>query len=465
MMKIHTRIITMLSDQLTPVSAYLKIRDITSKPCLLESNDYQSYQNSRSIIGFDPLIEISLVNDRLIVTTLGRKESIAPGGRNSIPQLLDQVRKSIINEGEKTEINGFFGHTNFEAVRYFDKVNIQVDDSEIRMPDLNYFFYRYLIVFDHYRDEMTLIENVPDGGVSDLGKIRKILLMGHYEENGFHRTGPPTSNMTDEEYREMVSLGKHHCKIGDVFQIVLSRQFQQPFEGDDFTVYRVLRSVNPSPYLYYFDLGDYHIFGSSPESQLNITQGVAKVNPIAGTYRRTGQDQYDIERARELAQDPKEVAEHTMLVDLARNDLGRHAHNIRISSLMEIQYFSHVIHLVSTVEGDLPPDFNPFQIYADTFPAGTLSGAPKIKAMELINEYEKTIRGPYGGGIGYFDLEGNITQAIIIRSFISKNNVLYSQAGAGIVISSDEENELQEVNNKLAALNTALGKAEKIVNH
>ena len=465
MMKIHTRIITMLSDQLTPVSAYLKIRDITSKPCLLESNDYQSYQNSRSIIGFDPLIEISLVNDRLIVTTLGRKESIAPGGRNSIPQLLDQVRKSIINEGEKTEINGFFGHTNFEAVRYFDKVNIQVDDSEIRMPDLNYFFYRYLIVFDHYRDEMTLIENVPDGGVSDLGKIRKILLMGHYEENGFHRTGPPTSNMTDEEYREMVSLGKHHCKIGDVFQIVLSRQFQQPFEGDDFTVYRVLRSVNPSPYLYYFDLGDYHIFGSSPESQLNITQGVAKVNPIAGTYRRTGQDQYDIERARELAQDPKEVAEHTMLVDLARNDLGRHAHNIRISSLMEIQYFSHVIHLVSTVEGDLPPDFNPFQIYADTFPAGTLSGAPKIKAMELINEYEKTIRGPYGGGIGYFDLEGNITQAIIIRSFISKNNVLYSQAGAGIVISSDEENELQEVNNKLAALNTALAKAENIVNH
>ncbi len=465
MMKIHTRTITMLSDQLTPVSAYLKIRDITSKPCLLESNDYQSYQNSRSIIGFDPLIEISLVNDRLIVTTLGRKESIAPGGRNSIPQLLDQVRKSIINEGEKTEINGFFGHTNFEAVRYFDKVNIQVDDSEIRMPDLNYFFYRYLIVFDHYRDEMTLIENVPDGGVSDLGKIRKILLMGHYEENGFHRTGPPTSNMTDEEYREMVSLGKHHCKIGDVFQIVLSRQFQQPFEGDDFTVYRVLRSVNPSPYLYYFDLGDYHIFGSSPESQLNITQGVAKVNPIAGTYRRTGQDQYDIERARELAQDPKEVAEHTMLVDLARNDLGRHAHNIRISSLMEIQYFSHVIHLVSTVEGDLPPDFNPFQIYADTFPAGTLSGAPKIKAMELINEYEKTIRGPYGGGIGYFDLEGNITQAIIIRSFISKNNVLYSQAGAGIVISSDEENELQEVNNKLAALNTALAKAENIVNH
>lgn len=465
MMKIYTHTIRMLSDQLTPVSAYLKIRDITNKPCLLESNDYQSYENSRSIIGFDPLIEISLEDDRLVVTTLGRKERIAPGGTNSIPKLLNQVRQSIVNEGEKTEINGFLGHTNFEAVRHFDTVQMEMRNTDLQMPDLNYFFYRYLIVFDHYRDEMTLIENVPDGGSPDLAKIRKILLMGHYEENGFSKAGPATSNMTDAEYKDLVSKGKYHCKIGDVFQIVLSRQFQQPFEGDDFTVYRVLRSVNPSPYLYYFDLGEYHIFGSSPESQLNITQGVAQVNPIAGTYRRTGNDQYDIERARELTEDPKEVAEHTMLVDLARNDLGRHANGIHIRSLMEIQYFSHVIHLVSTVEGKLPDDHNPFQIYADTFPAGTLSGAPKIKAMELINKYEKTIRGPYGGGIGYFGLDGNITQAIVIRSFISKDNVLYSQAGAGIVISSDEESELQEVNNKLAALNTALDKAEQILTH
>lgn len=463
MMKISTRTIRMLSDQLTPVSAYLKIRDITNKPCLLESNDYQSYENSRSIIGFDPLIEITLENDRLVVNTLGRKESISPGGRNSIPQLLNQVRKSIINAGEQPEINGFLGHTNFEAVRHFDTVQMDPGPVDQRLPDLSYFFYRYLIIFDHYRDEMTLVENVPDGGVSDLAKIRKILLMGHYEENGFRRVGPGTSNMTDDEFKDLVAKGKYHCKIGDVFQIVLSRQFQQKFEGDEFTVYRVLRSVNPSPYLYFFDLGDYRIFGSSPESQLNIQGRTAKVNPIAGTYRRTGNDQKDIERARELAEDPKEVAEHTMLVDLARNDLGRHASNIRISSLMEIQYFSHVIHLVSTVEGDLPEDFNPFQIYADTFPAGTLSGAPKIKAMELINGYENTIRGPYGGGIGYFGLDGSITQAIVIRSFISKNNTLYSQAGAGIVISSDEDSELQEVNNKLAALNTALEKAVNII--
>ena len=462
-MKIRTHTIKMLSDQLTPVSAYLKIRDITEKPCLLESNDYQSYENSRSIIGFDPLIEISMETGRLIVSTLGRKESIVPGEKTSIPFLLDQIRTSINNEGEETAINGFFGHTNFEAVRHFDTVNINISEDQYGIPDLHYFFYRYLIVFDHYRDQMTLIENVPDGEKPDLAKIKKILLMGHYEEKRFSRTGDMESNVTDEEYMEMVSKGKHHCQIGDVFQIVLSRQYRQPYKGDDFTVYRVLRSVNPSPYLYYFDLGDYHIFGSSPESQLNITDGTAQVNPIAGTYRRTGNDQEDITRAKELTEDPKEVSEHTMLVDLARNDLGRHCHDIHIKSLMEIQYFSHVIHLVSTVEGRLSNDFNPFRIYADTFPAGTLSGAPKIMAMELINKYERTLRGPYGGGIGYFGLDGNITQAIVIRSFVSIDKVLYSQAGAGIVISSDEESELQEVNNKLAALNTSLEQAEQIL--
>lgn len=465
MMKIHTRSVRMLSDQITPVSAFLKIRDITEKPCLLESNDFQSYENSRSIIGFDPLIEISLEKERLAVTTLGRRETIALGALTNVPDILDRIRKTIVNSGENVEINGFLGHTNFEAVRYFDTVEINANHNRLDIPDLHYFFYRYLIVFDHYRDQMTLIENIPDGGTSDLPKINKILQMGHYEEKHFSRDGDRKSNMSDTEYKDMVTKGKNHCKVGDVFQIVLSRQYQQPYVGDDFTVYRVLRSVNPSPYLYYFDFKDYRIFGSSPESQLNIKDGYAQVNPIAGTYKRTGNDLEDIKRASELTKDPKEVAEHTMLVDLARNDLGRHSHKIEIKSLMEIQYFSHVIHLVSTVQGQLPTEYNPFQIYADTFPAGTLSGAPKIRAIELINKYEKSIRGPYGGGIGYFGLDGNITQAIVIRSFVSMNQVLYSQAGAGIVISSDEESELQEVNNKLAALNKALELAEQILSN
>lgn len=462
-MKIHTKSIRLLSDQLTPVSAYLKIRDITEKPCLLESNDYQSYENSRSIIGFDPLIEIYTKDGRIMVDTRGRKESIAIGSKNGIPDLLNYIRTSIINEGEETEINGFLGHTNFEAVKYFDTVELDTTLPHIEIPDIHYCFYRFLIIFDHYRDEMTVIENRPDGDRSELRKIKKLLMMGHYEERRFKREGEPRSNMTDKAYREMVARGKHHCKMGDVFQIVLSRRYEQSFTGDDFTVYRVLRSVNPSPYLYYFDFGEYRIFGSSPESQLNISNRVARVNPIAGTYQRTGNDRDDNERASELTRDPKEVAEHTMLLDLARNDLGRHCRDIKIKSLMEIQYFSHVIHLVSTVEGKLPESYNPFRVYGDTFPAGTLSGAPKIQAMELINEYEGSLRGPYGGGIGYFGLDGNVTQAIVIRSFVSIDQVLYSQAGAGIVISSDEESELQEVNNKLAALNTALKKAEQIL--
>ena len=330
------------------------------------------------------------------------------------------------------------------------------------MPDIHYYFYRYLIIFDHYRDRMTLIENVPEGSVSELKKIRKLLLMGHYEEKTFRRTGGQTSNLTDEEFMDIVRRGKEHCERGELSQIVLSRRYAQPFNGDDFTVYRVLRSINPSPYLYYFDFGDYRIFGSSPESQLIASKGFARVNPIAGTYRRTGNDEEDIEKAKALTRDPKEVSEHTMLVDLAKEDLGKQSENIRVKSLMEVQYFSHVIHLVSTVEGELPAQYNPFRIFGDTFPAGTLSGAPKLRAIELINSYENTLRGPYGGGIGYFSLDGDITQAIVIRSFISKDQVLYSQAGAGVVVESKEENELQEVKNKLAALNTALEEAEAI---
>lgn len=461
-MKIKTTVITMLADQLTPVSAFLKIRDIAGNPSLLESNDYQSFENSRSFVGFDPLIEFYTEDDRLIIDTLGRKESIAFSEQTKLPDLLDQVRKKITVSGDDSEVNGFFGHTNFEGVRYFDTLEFESLENEFTVPDIHYFFYRYIIVFDHYRDELVLIENRPEDEPSDIMKIRKILLMGHYEEKSFTCDGPETSDMTDDEYMELVEKGKHHCKVGDVFQIVLSRKFIQPYKGDDFSVYRVLRSINPSPYLYYFDFGTYRIFGSSPESQLIIKEGKAQVNPIAGTYRRSGNDVEDSRRAVELSKDPKEVSEHTMLVDLARNDLGRHTDNVEVKSLMEVQYFSHVIHLVSTVEGKLPKEYNPFRVYGDTFPAGTLSGAPKIMAMELINKYEHSTRHFYGGGIGYFGLDGSITQAIVIRSFLSHDSILYSRAGAGVVISSKKEKELQEVNNKLAALKSALKKAEEI---
>ena len=227
-------------------------------------------------------------------------------------------------------------------------------------------------------------------------------------------------------------------------------------------MYRVLRSINPSPYLFYFDYGSYKVFGSSPEAQMVVKDRVARVNPIAGTYKRTGNNEEDREKAEELAADPKENAEHIMLVDLARNDLGRHARNVRVEKLKEIHFYSHVIHLVSTVAGDLDPDTNPVRVFGDTFPAGTLSGAPKYKAIELINQYENQNRSLYGGALGFISFDGDINHAIVIRSFTSKDNTLYYQARAGIVTASDEEKELQEVNNKLGALKKALLEAEKV---
>ncbi len=331
------------------------------------------------------------------------------------------------------------------------------------MPDLNYQLYRFVILIDHFKDEMHMIEQFPTETKSKLDRLERLLKITHGTlVEPFKTTGEEGSNLTDEAFKDLVKAGKHHCQIGDVFQIVFARQFFQSFEGDEFQVYRVLRSINPSPYLFYFDYGDYKIFGSSPEAQLVIKDGIAQVNPIAGTYKRTGDDTEDQQRAKELALDPKENAEHIMLVDLARNDLGKHATNVEVNKLKEIQYFSHVIHLVSNVIGKLKDNYNPIEVFGDSFPAGTLSGAPKFKALELINQYENQNRGFYGGAIGFIGIDGSMNQAIVIRSFLSKDNKLYCQAGAGIVVDSQPEKELMEVNHKLGALKRALILAEEL---
>ena len=278
----------------------------------------------------------------------------------------------------------------------------------------------------------------------------------------FNCIDKPKSNLTDDDYKKMVNQAKAHCQRGDVFQLVLSRRFQQKFNGDEFNVYRALRSVNPSPYLFYFDYGDFKIFGSSPEAQLVVQNNKAEIHPIAGTFKRTGNDQKDADSALKLSKDPKENAEHVMLVDLARNDLSRNGSNVKVETYKEIQYFSHVIHLVSKVTAQLKANSSSLQVAADTFPAGTLSGAPKPKALELIEKYENLNRNTYGGAIGVIDFKGNYNHAIIIRSFLSKNHELFYQAGAGIVADSTPENELQEVFNKLGALNKALKFAETL---
>ena len=464
MKKVITECVKLLSDTVTPVAIFLKIRDRFLSPCLLESNDYRSSENSNSIIGFEPLASIKV--------EYGEVTLHYPGGQIkkvtlTRPMEVTEVFKNFMNEmGVSSDsgapVNGFVGHTNFDAVKYFDTIEFPEEKFQTKIPDMHYIFYRYLININHFNEEIYFIENRLEGEPSGLEKVRRMVFDYHIPTYDFKLVGEETSNLTDEEFKDLVAKGKHHCQIGDVFQIVLSRQFQQKFKGDDFKVYRILRSINPSPYLYYFDYGSYRIFGSSPEHQLLVKGKTAQVNPIAGTYKRTGKDEEDALNAEKLIADPKENAEHVMLVDLARNDLGRHCHHVQVKVLKEIQYFSHVIHLVSKVTGQLEDDANTIQIFGDTFPAGTLSGAPKYKAIELINKYENINRSFYGGGIGFLNFNGDVIHAIIIRSFLSINNTLYRQAGAGIVSASVEESELQEVNNKLGALKRALILAEQL---
>jgi len=464
MRKVITSTIKLLSDTVTPVAMFLKIRDRYLSPCLLESNDYRSSENSNSIIGFEPLASIK-VDDGVVSLTYpgGRTEQVPLTKAMQVATIFKDFMDSLqVDTNSGAPVNGLIGHTNFDAVQYFDTLKFDREKHKTQVPDMHYIFYRYLINFNHYKEEVHLIENRLEGEESQLDRVRRVVFDFHIPNYDFTLEGEEVSNLTDEEFMDLVTKGKHHCQIGDVFQIVLSRQFKQKFKGDDFKVYRVLRSINPSPYLYYFDYGSYKIFGSSPESQLVVSGQQALVNPIAGTYKRTGNDEEDAINAEKLMADPKENAEHIMLVDLARNDLGRHCHGVKVEVLKQVQYFSHVIHLVSKVTGELDDNANTVQIFGDTFPAGTLSGAPKYKALELINKYENINRSFYGGGIGLLNFNGDIVHAIIIRSFLSLDNTLYRQAGAGIVSASVEESELQEVNNKLGALKKALTYAEEL---
>ncbi|MGA1543887.1 MAG: anthranilate synthase component I family protein [Saprospiraceae bacterium] len=454
-----------LADFVTPVSLYLRLRDYFTEPVLLESNDFNARENSYSFIGLDAIASIEVRNQK-IITLLPNSKKIQStidsftAVADAIGNFLDVFETNY--ESPFEGFNGIFGHVGFEAVQYFDSLQFQHKKRDIEIPDIRYTLHRFIIGFNHYNEELVILENILPGSTSKMERLETLLQAQTIPEHQFHLDGNEKTNLSDEAFKELVRIGKRHCQLGDVFQIVFSRQFSQAFQGDEFNVYRVLRSINPSPYLFYFDYGDYKIFGSSPESQLVVKDEVATVNPIAGTYKRTGDTDYDAEKAMELAKDPKENAEHIMLVDLARNDLGRHAESVQVKSLKEIQYFSHVIHLVSKVQGKLPKGTNPVTVFGDTFPAGTLSGAPKFKAIELIAKYENTQRSFYGGALGYISFSGELNKAIVIRSFLSKNNVLYYQAGAGIVAASNEDSELQEVNNKLGALKRALVDAEKI---
>ena len=454
----------MLGDLLTPVSAYLRLRDLSTQSILMESSDYHSGKNARSFIALQPIAHVAIGH--------GMGNCLYPDGKtfqHSIDRtyrsdaIIGEFMRSFKFEGDAHQLSccQLWGFTSFNAVRYFEDIAVK-DETQAKndAPDMLYILFKYVLEFDHFNNRLTIYGLLQSGEPSGIEEIERMMNRPAVGRFSFRPVGEVSSTLTDEQHKANIRRGIAHCKRGDVFQIVLSRRFIQQYEGDDFNLYRALRSINPSPYLFYMDFGGFRIFGSSPETHCRIERNddrfVAYIDPIAGTTRRTGDDVQDVKNANYLRNDPKENAEHVMLVDLARNDLSRNCHHVKVEFYKELQYYSHVIHLVSRVSGILNRDADPIKTFIDTFPAGTLSGAPKVRAMQLISEYEPHNRGAYGGCVGSISFDGSLNQAITIRTFVSRNNELWFQAGGGIVAKSNEEYELQEVNNKLGALRRAI---------
>ena len=469
---INTTYKKLLADVYTPVGIYLRLRDRFRDTILLESSDFHAGENSYTFIGINAIAGIEISNKLVLEFKLPGQpaEKTAIKNPTDVPKLLwDFMHRFEVTEAAPKPINvaqGLFGYSTYDAVQFFDSIHLNdtkavfTDGSSkisaAEIPLMRYRLYQYVIAINHYKDELFICENSIDGIISEIELVESLIKSKDVPTFPFKIKGEESSNLTDAAYIEMVKKGIASCHRGDVFQIVLSRRFEQSFSGDEFNVYRALRSINPSPYLFYFDYGDYKLFGSSPESQLIVQNGKAIVHPIAGTFKRTGNHETDKALAIKLEHDEKENAEHVMLVDLARNDLSRMCSEVEVTQYKKINYYSHVIHLVSEVRGKVGAETNPFKLLAVSFPAGTLSGAPKFKAMQLIDVYEPTIRSYYGGAIGSIGFDGSCNHAIIIRTFLSKNNTLICQAGAGIVAASNPESELQEVNNKLNALKQAI---------
>jgi anthranilate synthase component 1 len=465
--KINTTHTKLLADTTTPVSIYLRLRDVFPNALLLESSDYHSRENSMSYVCCDPIGGLSLTAGELAINYPDGTKENHKAGEFELLSKIDEFLGNFETTDTKLKIisNGLFGYFTHEAVEHFETIRLKKsDDATRRIPEMQYHIYRYIIAIDHFKNELYIFENQTGEltGEEGLEKIAYLIKNKNFPEYHFQTVAGEQSNLTNEGFMGIVEKMKQHIYRGDVFQIVPSRAFSQQFSGDEFNVYRALRSINPSPYLFYFDYGDFRIFGSSPEAQITVKNRVASIFPIAGTFKRSGDDEKDAEIARQLEADPKESAEHVMLVDLARNDLSRHCTQVEVKAFKEVQYYSHLIHLVSHVSGTLRPGVSSFKVVADTYPAGTLSGAPKYRAMEIIDENENIKRSFYSGAIGYLGFNGDFNHAIMIRSFLSKNNTLHYQAGAGIVADSIAESELKEVDNKIAALRKALEMATSI---
>jgi len=467
--------IKVTADLLTPVLAYLKLRKKEGHCFLLESVEGIGRLARYSFIG---------VNPSKVITNYGLEISILENGRQTgckmnlfdyLKEMMTSVRAAKVEELPDFT-GGIVGYLGYENIALVEDVIHFRDKNHFGTPDAVFGLYDTIIAFDHYKHQIILITNVSLDKNTNREKIfrqakeelheRWIQLLEPIEfRSDFEIRLDETENGENDKFIDNVRAGKKNIEEGDIFQIVLSRRFQATYSGDLLNVYRALRIINPSPYMYFIELGgNFTIIGTSPEDLLNVKNRKATILPIAGTRKRGQTPDEDSQLEEDLRKDPKELAEHVMLVDLARNDLGRISqfNTVRVVENMSVHRFSHVMHLVSRVEGILSENKDCIDALMAAFPAGTLTGAPKIRAIQLIESYEKIRRNVYGGAIGYIDFNGNLDMCIAIRTLFAKGSTLYWQAGAGIVADSDPQMELKEIENKSAVLLSALKYAEVI---
>lgn len=467
----------LLADLETPVSVYLKLKQAGQPAFLLESVEGGEQVGRYSFLGVNPRVVIT-VTDGVVTRAEGGQTTttpLAPGSDplHAIKAELEAV-KPIRMPGLPRFIGGAVGFVSYDAVRYFERLP-QTAVRELDVPDLAFMIPDTLVIFDHAKRTLMVLTNAhntgsPEGAYQDaVRRIDQVVAaLGRAVPNVPVLTGaastPPVSNVTQEEFEARVVAAKKYIAAGDAFQIVLSQRLSQTTAASPITIYRALRASNPSPYMFLLDFGsNFVLMGASPEMLVRLEDGIATTRPIAGTRPRGRTEAEDNAYAEELMADPKELAEHVMLVDLGRNDIGRVSEygSVKVTRMMEVERYSHVMHIVSQVEGRVRPGSDAFDLLRAVFPAGTLSGAPKVRAMEIIEELEGTRRGPYGGAVGYFSYDGSMDTCITIRSLLMLGDRVYLQVGAGLVADSDPTREYEETLNKGKALAEAIRFAEQ----
>ena len=457
----------MLSDFRTPVEVMRALMNIDEHCFMLESADSSKKWGRYTFLGFDPTIGITMLNGEMVI---GDRKFTTNDPNTEIRKLLKEYRSPRI-EGFPPFTGGLVGYFSYDYLKYSEPIlNLDAKDTE-GFKDVDLLLFDKLIVFDNFTQKLMLIYNIKlDDPAANYEKAKHELL----SITELVKYGKPRPNLhgklysslkpyfEKEEFCEMVEKAKHHIKEGDIFQIVLSNRMEADFEGSLLNTYRVLRSLNPSPYMFYFSGTDMEVAGSSPETLVKLQDGILHTFPLAGTRPRGKTDEEDLILEKELLADPKELAEHNMLVDLGRNDLGKISKfgTVILERYHEVERYSHVMHIGSTVRGEIRDDCDAMDAISAVLPAGTLSGAPKIRACQIINDLENNKRGIYGGGIGYIDFSGNLDLCIAIRLAYKKNNKVFVRSGAGIVADSVPEKEYQESLDKAAAVIKAIKAAE-----